>query len=191
MFIVVEGLDGSGKTFLSKELAKCLNAEYMTTPSPCIREIRDSIISDFGTCPEAIELFYLSTVFAASNQIKTKIQNGQSVILDRYFLTTESYAQMRGSSIDISCYQKDLLIPDYTIFLDTPCHIRQQRLNARGSGSSIQDYATLETTIDDKLRQLYLSKRNQPIAGSWIHYINYYLTPIKQVEELTKLIKNG
>lgn len=38
LFIAFEGLDGSGKTTCARQLATRIGAQYLTTPSPEVRE---------------------------------------------------------------------------------------------------------------------------------------------------------
>jgi thymidylate kinase len=68
-FIVSEGLDGSGKSTCAAQLAEHIGAELMTTPSPRVRRYRDDLIQSLGASQEARHLFYLATVFAASDEV--------------------------------------------------------------------------------------------------------------------------
>ncbi|CAG2067603.1 unnamed protein product, partial [Timema podura] len=53
-FIVLEGLDGSGKTTLSKKLSSKLNAKKMSTPPSCLLTLREK----FDTHPIALRRAY-------------------------------------------------------------------------------------------------------------------------------------
>ncbi len=99
VFVVFEGLDGAGKTTVARRVAATMNAAYLTTPSAAVRVFRDDLIRDFGGSQEAAHLFYLATVFAASREVDALIVQGRSVVLDRYLLSTQAYAEFRGSAL--------------------------------------------------------------------------------------------
>lgn len=94
-FIVFEGLDGAGKSSCARRTAELLDAEYLTTPSHKLRKYRNEVVDSFGSCQEAIQFFYFATVLAASAEAKSCLDDGRSVVLDRYFL---SYASSRTTS---------------------------------------------------------------------------------------------
>jgi len=80
-FLVFEGVDGSGKTTIAKRISKEINASYVRTPGQGYEGIRGYI--DNGTPPEAKLLYYLSSVFDASSQIKRQLPH-TPVVCDRY-----------------------------------------------------------------------------------------------------------
>lgn len=43
-FVVFEGLDGAGKSTIARLVAAAMDAVFMTTPSPRVREFRDETI---------------------------------------------------------------------------------------------------------------------------------------------------
>ena len=67
--LVLEGLDGSGKTTLARALADHLGAVPCTTPDPRLRAVRQVVDEALAADPLAGPLFYASTVLAASAQI--------------------------------------------------------------------------------------------------------------------------
>ena len=125
MLVVFEGLDGSGKTTCARLLADRLDAALLTTPCPEVRSFRDDLIRSYDGCQEAGQLFYLSTVFDASVRVRGLLRSGRSVVIDRYFLSTQAYAAFRGSQLNLDD-TSDLLEPaDLTVFLDTPLEVRR------------------------------------------------------------------
>jgi dTMP kinase len=165
IFVVLEGLDGAGKTTCATELAQAIGAEYMTTPARGIRDVRESILESFGGSQQAAQLFYLSTVFAASLQVRDALNAGKSVVLDRYFLSTQVYAQLRGSPLQLDFLEKELVPADITIYLDTPLALRQRRLGERTCSAA--DRETLAAAADARLRELYWQKSVLPVVGAW------------------------
>jgi dTMP kinase len=165
VFVVFEGLDGSGKTTCAKRTAELLEARYMTTPSEALRSHRDRFVADFGDCQEAAQLFYLATVVAASREVEACLASGLSVVLDRYFLSTQVYAEFRGSKLSIEKGIEQVLHPaDITVFLDVPLGVRQAR-TARRPESSSADQETFDVNADRTLRTAYERRFESPIIG--------------------------
>lgn len=169
-FIVLEGLDGAGKTTCAYKLARMLDAELMTTPTPAVREYRQQILGSYGRSQEAAQLFYMSTVFAASEAVRATLAAGRSVVMDRYFLSTQAYAEFRGSRLALDGIG-DLLMPaDLTVYLDVRPEVREQRL--LGRGCTAEDRATLCPETHGRLLDLHRQKASLPVVGRWIEMDN-------------------
>jgi dTMP kinase len=170
MFIVLEGLDGAGKTTCAERLAQVLGAQCMTTPSPELRACRDTIIGSFGGSPEAAQLFYLATVFAASAQVRQILASGRSVVMDRYFLSTQAYAEFRGSQLQLDHLGGQLAAADLTIYLDAPTAVRARRLDRRHATAA--DLETLSLNAGECLRRLHHDRSACPVVGHWLNVEN-------------------
>lgn len=68
LFIVCEGLSGTGKTKFAKALSRKLNAVYFKTPPSPFNKLRNFIDKNFDF--KNRYYFYLASVFSASEQIK-------------------------------------------------------------------------------------------------------------------------
>lgn len=165
-FVVFEGLDGSGKTTCARRTAEILDAVYLTTPSPRVREYRDDLIASFGGSQEAAQLFYLSTVFAASDKVRSLIERGRAVVLDRYFLSTQAYAEFRGSKLDLDSLGRMLVPADLTVFVEAPLAIRQMRLADRGISAA--DRETMGDAADARLRAAHTSRTGLAVVGRFV-----------------------
>lgn len=167
LFIVFEGLDGVGKTSCAKQVAELIGAHYLTTPTIAVRKHRDEIIDSFNGNQEAAQMFYLATVLAASDEAKACLENGQSVVLDRYFLSTQVYAEFRGSVLNVDeSICKLLLSADWTVFLETSLNVRKNRVNKRGC--SVSDNETFSSHANVKLTCGYERRMHLPVAGRCI-----------------------
>lgn len=166
VFVVFEGLDGSGKTTSAKRIAEMLGARYLTTPSGPLREHRELILEHFGDNQEAAHLLYLASVASASMEIQALLQAGQSVVLDRYLLSTQVYAEFRGSALDWSGNIAKILTPaDLTVYLDAPLAVRHKRVKQRSAAVSTADAETLSEQADSALREGYKQRLNMRING--------------------------
>ena len=164
-FIVLEGLDGTGKTTAGKLLAQKLGGVFLTTPSPEIRKIRDRLLPHFHEVQEAHHLFYLSTVFAAVKRIREYRNQNISVVLDRYFLSTEVYATQRGSLISLESLADALPQPDFTFYFQLPNALRAERLHKRGTTAG--DLESIETSFSMGIQQGYQNRKHLPISGQF------------------------
>ena len=140
----------------------------MTTPTPELRRFRDDIIASFNGNQEAAQLFYLATVFAASHDIARMLASGVSVVLDRYFVSTQAYAEFRGAKLALDHVGDRLLRPDLTVFLDAPLEVRRLRVRGRGEVSAA-DRETLQVEADATLRRLHVERAAHSVVGKWLN----------------------
>ena len=150
MFVVIEGLDGSGKSTVSQMLAKSLKAKLYKTPPEEYEPIRAYVDSSSNRYAEMY--YYLSSVFYASVQIKQMIDEGESVICDRYYHTTlAAYADLLESACvdlwnNLDQFLNGILQPDLVFFLDVTLEEeRERRLLGRGNMSQ-NDRRSIEDT---------------------------------------------
>jgi dTMP kinase len=157
-FIVIEGLDGSGKTtqakLLVERLQKSHNAVYTTEPS-CGRIgsfIRDRCLYEEKRLDCAVEalLFAADRVEHIQNEVAPALDEGKLVVSDRYVYSSLAYQGSAGLNIDwINAINKLALKPDLAVFIDVAPEIVLKRLNRK---KSIME--TLET--QKKVREIYL-----------------------------------
>lgn len=161
--IAVEGLDGTGKTTLSRGLAEALDAVWTTTPPPGLRAVRDVLDAACARHPVAAQLFYASAVVAAAEQALDHLVAGRDVVFDRYWLTTCVYAEARGRLVRLPQVERLLPPADVTILveLDEPERIR--RLLARGASDHDRD--TLDPRRAAAIGRAYRMALRRPIAG--------------------------
>ena len=132
VFIVIEALDGVGKTTLCQSLAAALNGVFMNTPGALLRPISSAVLSGLGDNPVAHCLYYASSVISRGTEAQALVAAGKSVVMDRYWLSTLSYARARGVSSDLSAVEGLIPIPDLTVLLTLDEEERQHRLELRG-----------------------------------------------------------
>lgn len=130
-FIVIEGIDGAGKTTQIELLAEKLRAEGRTvhitaepTASVSGGLLRDALggISNRTAC-EMAALFVLDRIFhnVNPNGINAMLERGIDVICDRYYYSSLAY---QGSQTDFEWVKNmnlgcpEIRIPDICIFLD-------------------------------------------------------------------------
>src|SRR5262245_4463337 len=149
MFIVFEGIDGSGKTTVSNQVAAALVArgltvrhiraegKYASRVSEAIRELgRDA--RNLDLVPEAEMLLYVARdVQLIEEVVRPALRDGQIVIADRFLYTAEVLAQhgrhLPGSYTDpILAAAARGLVPDLVVLCDVdPALARSRRRAAK------------------------------------------------------------
>jgi dTMP kinase len=144
MFIVIDGIDGAGKTTVATLLHETLSKTIKGTlskplghdaASKLIRKI--ALDPEIELVPEAYPYLLIADLihFAQSVVIPTVI-SGNYLIVDRYVASTWVYQV--ETNFSLSKEQKDTLsyilatnvpAPDYTFILDASENITEQRLN--------------------------------------------------------------
>jgi len=157
-FIVIEGLDGSGKTtqarLLVKKLQRSHNAVYTTEPSvgKIGSFIRERCLYGEKRLDSSVEalLFAADRVEHIQNEVVPALNEGKLVVSDRYVYSSLAYQGSAGLNIDwINVINKHALKPDLAIFINVTPEIVLERLNRK---KSIME--NLET--QRAVRQLYL-----------------------------------
>jgi len=156
--IVIEGLDGSGKTtqarLLVQKLRSSHNAVYTTEPSrgkigSFIREYYLFEEKRLDSAAEAL-LFAADRIEHIQNEVVPALNKGLLVISDRYVYSSLAYQGSTGLSLEwIETINKHALKPDLAIFIDVAPETVMQRLNRK---KSVME--TLET--QRKVREVYL-----------------------------------
>ncbi|WP_028292695.1 AAA family ATPase [Oceanobacter kriegii] len=141
-FIVLEALDGVGKTTLAKNLSEHHSYKFLTTPGKELQPLRADIINGLGKSQTARALFYAATVQAEGERAASLCSQGQSVVMDRYSASTIAYAKARGVNTDLEAALSQAVKPDLTILLTLDEQERQQRLRQRGT--TAEDLETLQ-----------------------------------------------
>ncbi len=141
-FIVIEGLDGSGKTTQAKLLAAKLRknhkAVYTQEPSKgkIGKFIRNRILygeKRFSTTIEAL-MFAADRLEHIQNEVLPALAGGYVVVSDRYVYSSLAYQGSAGLSLEwIETINEHALKPDLALFIDVDPEAVQARLKSRKS----------------------------------------------------------
>ena len=158
VFIVIEGLDGSGKTTQSKILANKLseNHKVLCTAEPSHGKvgtfIRNECLYEEKRLPTEVEalLFAADRVEHLQTELAPALSEGKIVICDRYIYSSLAYQGSAGLSLDwIKTINARALEPDFALYIDVPPERVLERLQRK---KSVME--TLET--QRKVREIYL-----------------------------------
>lgn len=158
VFIVIEGMDGCGKSTITKLLANKINAIVYKTPPSELTSIRKHI----DGCNEQYSKFfyYMACNFYASTQIQKNLGLGKSVVCDRYYYTTVSayYDVLESLKLDfwksIKVLTSKFFKPDFAFFLDISEEERKKRIMER-EDVSLDDLESMDSSISHKNLEIY------------------------------------
>jgi dTMP kinase len=158
VFIVIEGLDGCGKTTQTKLLVEKLQgthgAVYTAEPSrgSIGAFIRNSILYREKRHSSVVEalLFAADRVEHVQKEVLPALRQGKLVISDRYVYSSLAYQGAAGLSVEwIEKINEHALRPDLAIFIDVSPETVMRRLKPERSVME-----RLET--QRKVREIYL-----------------------------------
>lgn len=156
LFIALEGIDGSGKSTQSKLLAEKLAADgyrVYSTFEPTdnfigliIRNIlRGNKKADNRTIAALFAADRLDHLLNEENGIVKKLEEGYTVITDRYYFSSYAYHSVHMDMdwvIHSNAMSAGILRPDINIFIDVTPDVAMQRINNNRDGFDL--YETLD-----------------------------------------------
>lgn len=173
MFIVIEGIDGSGKTTQAALLAQRLSGMYPDTgvilerePSRgntgwLIRQILMKQLPDPG--PEAMALLFAADRIEHCQGIKEHLDQWKIVVCDRYELSTYTYQVATREERDgetpwqfrlwLHQINRHILVPDFTIVLDCNAQSAAKRRAHRAQRAELFEVTDLQEKLCNAYRQ--------------------------------------
>lgn len=156
-YIVIEGLEGAGKTtardvivetlrdlgvndlLFTREPGGTVLAEKLRSLVLDIKSVGDEVITDKAE----VLMFYAARVQLVETVIKPALASGQWVIGDRHDLSTQAYqGGGRGIDRDMLATLRDAVLGDFrpnlTIYLDVTPEVGLKRARARGDLDRIE-----------------------------------------------------
>lgn len=169
MFIVLEGIDGTGKSTQSKRLAEHFRAQGKTvtlsrepTDGPWGTLLRNSAESGRLSPEEELETFLKDRRQHVTEKIAPALAAGHVVILDRYYFSTMAYQGARGfDPLKIRADNEAFApAPDLLLILDLNVDTALGRIGSRGdTANEFEQRANLE-----RCREIFLSLKDEPFA---------------------------
>ena len=166
-FVVFEGLDGVGKSTAARVLAERIGARLFRTPDDELAEARALLEPKFEDDPDARMVWYAASVARVSRHVRQLLDRGTSVVVDRYWLSTRVYGEMRGARLSLSEIEQSLVVPDITVFLQAPLSVRAARIAKRGINSR-EDAVTLDPATDRFLHSAFNRHAGLPTVGRFM-----------------------
>lgn len=160
--IVVEGVDGAGKSTVLRHLAsycEALGRSVITsrepTEGPHGRRLRESATGGRLPLEEELELFVLDRRAHVADLILPALAGHAVVLLDRYYFSTAAYQGARGADpAEVLRLNEEFApVPDLVLLLDCEPSLSLERIRARGGGADA--FERLEAL--EAVRKIFLS----------------------------------
>ena len=188
MLIVLEGLDGAGKSTQVKQLKeyllqRCGSLEYIHFPrydAPVYGDLISRFLrGDFGANdqvhPQLVALLFAEDRHGAAPQMREALKAGKTVLLDRYVYSNIAYQcaklpageqrqQLRDWIFNTEYGLFDLPKPDLNLFLDVPIGFVEQSLTMHREGddrnylSGAQDIHEASIAFQQAVREMYVGE---------------------------------
>lgn len=163
-FIVIEGIDGSGKTTVCRAVADSLRNEgydVLITAEPTHDGIGAFIRSgSAGRISQRTEsLLFTADRYEHTASISEAVSEGKVVLCDRYYASTLAYqsAKLDGDSADLDWLkglcEPFIRVPDRVILLDMEPEISMGRVGIRGEEESKFE----KLCFQEQVRKAYLA----------------------------------
>lgn len=175
-FLVIEGLDGTGKSEVSRHLARMLRGtmgeRVLLTfephdPSAAGLFIRQALTRRIRTSSRALALAYaLNRVDHNERAIQPFLDadGARVVICDRYYLSSLVYQSSASQSMEaVLALNAAARRPDLTLFLSASARTCYERIRARAGDRELFDtnLAAMRTRYDEAIA--FLQARGEPI----------------------------
>jgi UMP-CMP kinase 2 len=166
-FIILEGLDGCGKSTTAKRLAKTMHAVQWCTPPESIKHIRHL----FDDHPQLRSAYYALGNYIAALEVSVLLKQ-QPVVMDRYWHSTAAFAIAQAvhdfpQDVDMPPegdkfyeWPQDLLKPNAVLFLHVTEDVRLQRLSRRTVSTSQEKLLKSTTQFRDNIILAYRNMIN-------------------------------
>jgi dTMP kinase len=188
MLIVLEGLDGAGKSTQVKRLKeylaeRCGSLEYIHFPrydAPVYGDLISRFLrGDFGSNetvhPQLVALLFAEDRHGAAPLMRKALEEGKTVLLDRYVYSNIAYQcaklqdlqerrKLRDWIFNTEYGDFELPEPDLNLFLDVPIGFVEQSLAAHREGQDrnylcgAQDIHEASIAFQKAVRDMYVAE---------------------------------
>ena len=166
--VVLEGIDGAGKSTVLRHLAEYCEAQGLSTVlsgeptrGQWGMKLRQSMTEGRLTLEDELELFLKDRAEHVQTLIRPALAGGKMVLLDRYYFSTAAYQGARGADplTILAENEKFAPKPDLVILLDFDPAQGLDRIRARGDApNTFEQLDQLQ-----EVRRIFLSLKGEYI----------------------------
>jgi dTMP kinase len=168
LFIVLEGIDGSGTTtqlgLLERHLQgrrRRVHATREPSQGPIGRLLREILLGGHKSPAGApVDGLAMALLFAAdrrdhlSREISPALAAGADVVSDRYLLSSLAYQAQEAERDWVAGLARELRAPDLTLLLDLPVEVASARRRAAGRPDERYDADAVQASVAARYREL-------------------------------------
>jgi dTMP kinase len=192
LFIVLEGIDGTGKSTQAKRLGAWFEDQGREvlisrepTDGPWGAKLRQSAAAGRLSPEDELQYFLNDRRQHVQETIEPALAAGKVVILDRYYFSTMAYQGARGFDPAHIRQLNEAFAPppDLLLVLDLDVPTAHRRIGARGD--STNEFEKRESL--ERCREIFLSLRDEPFtrivdsAGSLDQVAGRILNEVRQL----------
>lgn len=168
-FIVIEGIDGTGKSTQAAGLGEWFRSQGREvilsrepTAGPWGTKLRESAATERLSPEDELEYFLKDRRQHVEEVIAPALAAGKVVILDRYYFSTMAYQGARGfDPAEIRRKNEAFApLPDLLLILDLDVDTALQRIGVRGDTAN--EFEKRDNLV--RCREIFLSLRDEPFV---------------------------
>lgn len=186
LFIVFDGLDGSGKGEMIKRLKAYLDEKkelkILVTREPTdgsygkdIKKLLREEKDPKNGAEECLVWFVEDRREHLTNEIEPFLEKGGIVICDRYYYSTIAFQHTQGIEMEkVISENMNFRTPDITFILDLPAEIALERVDKRGEAKEKfeqlefmeelrKNFLKLNDVLDDNIKVIDASKSKEEV----------------------------
>jgi dTMP kinase len=191
LFIVLEGIDGTGKSTQARRLGEWFKSRGREvvisrepTDGPWGKKLRESAATGRLSPQDELQYFLNDRRQHVEEKIAPALAAGKVVILDRYYFSTMAYQGARGfDPAEIRRMNEAFApVPDLLLILDLDVDTAHDRIGHRGD--STNEFEKHESLT--RCREIFLSLKDEPFA--WVIDSN---APLDEVSERIRAAVEG
>jgi dTMP kinase len=168
--LVLEGIDGAGKTTQAERLTKLLTEDGWDvvrskepTDGPWGRKLRESATAGRLAANEELELFIRDRREHVANVLRPALDRGAVVIVDRYYFSNAAYQGARGLEPDAILRENEAFAPqpDLLVLLEVPPAVGLRRIQKRGDRANLfeqEEQLAAVAAVFSRLQRPYLHR---------------------------------
>src|SRR3989344_5361249 len=163
-FIVIEGLDGSGKNaqidlsigYLEQNSKSVVVTKEPTTDSESGRKIKQALRNEIVVEPLELQKLYVQDRKEhIDNKVMPSLKEGKFVISSRYAFSTFAYGYSDGLDVSqLVDMNKNFLLPDLTIVVDVNPESCIRRIENRGEPKELFEKLEKLTKVNEIYKKL-------------------------------------
>ena len=169
LFIVIEGIDGTGKSTQARRLGEWLASQGREvvlsrepTAGPWGQKVRESAATGRLSREDELEYFLNDRREHVAELIAPSLAAGKIVVLDRYYFSTMAYQGARSfDPAEIRRKNEEFApVPDLLLIMDLAVDAALERIGARGdTANEFEKRENLE-----RCREIFLSLKDESFA---------------------------